>query len=250
MSGKAGATTTLNDIARRTDTEYEDHIITKVDGPSESGSYGLSFRDLDDPPGYVGGGGCGTGPGCPVVPRVGDTLRLYGRGFGYSIRGMMINGIEVHYQTPEGDALRGALWSLEYKVGKAERFNDERPALMARVAALPRIFRDRLDRFAVANPLFWQDYGSYELFTCEEAAKIADVLKTDEAIVAWKDLPWDEQVKTVPIDDGHSGNTFGCAVALARQYIVAPENVPYRHGALVPLVGCEAYACEHPAVPE
>lgn len=57
------------------------------------------------------------------------------------------------------------------------------------------------------------------MFCCEQAVVIADALKTPDAIDAWRALPWDEQVKAVPIDDGHSGNTFGFACALAKAYL-------------------------------
>ena len=53
----------------------------------------------------------------------------------------------------------------------------------------------------------------------------------------------DKQKMIVPIDDGHSGNTFGCAVMLAILYVTSPEYIIKAHGALAPLVGCEAYGC-------
>lgn len=43
------------------------------------------------------------------------------------------------------------------------------------------------------------------------------------------------------IADGHSGNTAGAAISLARIYIEAPEYVAQKHGALSPLVGSKAY---------
>lgn len=46
-------------------------------------------------------------------------------------------------------------------------------------------------------------------------------------------------------DDGHSGNTFGCAARLAYHYLTEQENIVREHGALVPLVGCEKYGCPH-----
>jgi hypothetical protein len=50
----------------------------------------------------------------------------------------------------------------------------------------------------------------------------------------------------VPLADGHSGNTVGCACLLARLYLTSPEDVARMHGALTPLVGCAEYGCVHP----
>ncbi len=59
----------------------------------------------------------------------------------------------------------------------------------------------------------------YNLFCCEEAIKIANVLQTIEEIKKWHDLPFDEQKKIVNIGDGHSGNTFSMSCKLAISYL-------------------------------
>lgn len=53
-------------------------------------------------------------------------------------------------------------------------------------------------------------------------------------------------------DGGHSGNTFGAALAFARTYIESPEYVAQWHGALAPLVGSDEYGDrpKEPAAPE
>lgn len=38
---------------------------------------------------------------------------------------------------------------------------------------------------------------------------------------------------------------IGLALRLAYWYLTKRENVVREHGALVPLVGCEAYGCTH-----
>jgi hypothetical protein len=53
------------------------------------------------------------------------------------------------------------------------------------------------------------------------------------------------QKQLLGMANGHSGNTFGCALHLAFVYTEAPEFVVEQHGALTPLVGCEAYGCPH-----
>lgn len=67
------------------------------------------------------------------------------------------------------------------------------------------------------------------MFACTEAVKIADALAPRDVLPdvdaegllrEFYDLPWEEQKQRVPgLDDGHSGNTFGGACALARALI-------------------------------
>jgi len=110
--------------------------------------------------------------------------------------------------------------------------------------SLPDLFKKRIDKFRKNNPNFRWEYENYEMFCCKEALKIANVLKTADEIIKWKDLPWEEQKKRVDISDGHSGNTFGCAVNLACLYLSqCPENVVRQYGALAPLVGSKEYGC-------
>lgn len=53
------------------------------------------------------------------------------------------------------------------------------------------------------------------------------------------------QKRLTGLSDGHSGNTYGCAMYLARVYIEGPGFVAIQHGALTPLVGCADYGCAH-----
>jgi len=63
-----------------------------------------------------------------------------------------------------------------------------------------------------------------------------------EEVKSFWDADWDKQMKLVPtINDGHSGNTFGCACKLAVLYLESPELVARIHGSLSPLVGSEAF---------
>jgi hypothetical protein len=74
----------------------------------------------------------------------------------------------------------------------------------------------------------------------------------------WRWLVWAESLNSKAYDydykrceevlgvsDGHSGNTFGCALNLAILYLNEPEFVVKQHGALAVLVGCEKYGCPH-----
>ena len=104
------------------------------------------------------------------------------------------------------------------------------------------MFKARIDRFWRNNPDFRVEYENYEMFCCTQAVGIADAMKTPEGVQNFKTKQWDEQKALFPeLSDGHSGNTFGCSVALAYWYLSQPENVTKAHGALSPLVGSEAY---------
>lgn len=73
------------------DKQFEDTNITKIepnaDGWIVTGSHGWSF--------FI--------PGYANEPKVGSTVRLYGKGIGYRFRGMFIDGEKVFYRTKEED---------------------------------------------------------------------------------------------------------------------------------------------------
>jgi len=73
------------------DNEFQDHTITEVT-PGDNG-YHLGLK--------------GFGLWCPYfegpAPSVGDTLRVYSKGFGHAFRGLFINGRKVFYRTEAED---------------------------------------------------------------------------------------------------------------------------------------------------
>lgn len=178
------------------------------------------------------------------VPEAGDEVKLYGKGFGYPVRGMVIRGMTAYYRTEkeyEADRKREAEESdarsrAEYE--EALEDNDRR------ISSLPEPFRDRIAGFRERNPHDWHKYEAYELFVCEQAVVIADAVGSAEDLRSFYELPFERQRERVPaIDDGHSGNTFGMACRLAHAYLSTPEIIPRIHGAMCPLVGCERYGC-------
>lgn len=229
------------------DTEFQEHAIEKVDPAQNGGTY-LMFNGH-------------TGIYCPPMepaPSVGNTLRLYGRGMGFPVRGILI-GEDV----PAGKALGLVTWRTAFYLtteeheakriadhaeserSQREQFEKEgRAKLDAQYDALPDLFKRRIDKFRANNPDFRWKYESYEMFCCTQAVAFADALKTVDALNAWRALDWKEQREQVPaMDDGHSGNTFGAACALAALYLSRPDDVVRLHGALAPLVGSEEYGC-------
>jgi len=189
---------------------------------------------------------------CPKVkgfpaPQVGEILRTYGRGIGYTVRGITVNGRVYRYATEEQENAAHKQWCLDQEAEREQKLAANIADHDARIAALPKVFRERLEKFQRdGGHAFRRDYEDYELFCCEQAVLIADTLKTPDAIADFKIKSWTEQKQLVPgLDDEHSGNTFGSACAMAFVYLKDQELVTKLHGALTPLVGCEAYGCKH-----
>jgi hypothetical protein len=179
-----------------------------------------------------------------IVPKEGDTIRLYGKGFGYTVRGVEINGQEVYYRTEHEQELLHKKQVEDSKREQREKFEANKDQYFADIAALPEVFQTRFKKYAKNNPNFDWEFGDYELFTCKQAVVFADALKTVEALDKFYKAPWKKQKKMVPgMDEGHSGNTFGGAVYLAKLFIMDTLLVEQAHGALAPMVGCTEYGC-------
>lgn len=216
------------------DREFEEHIIEKVEGDNVRG-WTITYD------------GCvcfGVPATSPIEPRPGMVAKFYGRGFGYTVRGLVLDKVVVFYRTEEEEEerLRDEAARLEQK--RRDAFERDRADLDARFEKLPEIFRRRIERFRNNNPDFRWKFERYELFCCEQAVVIATALKTASRIRDFHRLDWAQQKLLVPgLDEGHSGNTFGCAVRLATLFVERPEDVVRLHGALAPLVGSKEYGC-------
>lgn len=220
------------------DTEFTDYTISKVESEPTGGWAvhfdGWTFWIRKD---------------SPIVPAVGMHLRQYGKS-GYAVRGCFLDGVRLFYRTAEEERLRHEQWERDQKREKREAFERDREKIDARYDALPECFRRRLDKFRTNNPEFRYEYEGYELFCCEQAVEIAKALKSEDAVRAFYNKPWEEQRALVPtLNDGHSGNTFGCACSLAIDYLTDESRVVKRHGALAPLVGSEEYGCVPASTP-
>lgn len=181
-----------------------------------------------------------------VTPEVNQTARFYGEGAGFTVRGLFLNGQKVFYRTKEEDQERHRKWCEDKEKQDKEKFEATKELTDHRVSLLPLVFQQRLQRFRDNNPDFRWKFESYELMVCEQAVLFAKRFKTPEAIKNFYDKPWDIQEEMCPgLDQGHSGNSFGCAIKLATLYVTNPDEVILEHGALVPLVGCLEYGCFH-----
>lgn len=181
-----------------------------------------------------------------IEPRVGDTIYFYGDGIGSLIRGVAINGVVAFHRTPEEHAEEGRRLAAEIRERRTREFEAARGDHDRRIAALPEVFRKRLAYFG-RNPEWRVSHESYELMCCEQAVLFASTLGSIEALEEFVKLDFEQQVERVPgLDQGHSGNSLGASIMLARFYLTNPDLVPDVHGALVYLVGCDEYGCEHP----
>lgn len=186
-----------------------------------------------------------TGEHCQQEPAAGETARLYGKGFGYCVRGIVIEGRVYRYLTPEQEEERRLIRLLEIERERQEQLDRERSDRDARRAALPEPFRLRLDGFEAARPNWRRDHEAYELFCCDEACRLAERFATVDELVAFSKLNHAEQQEAAPElrFSEHSGNTFGASLKFAAGYLQRPDLVPQYHGAICPLVGCEECGC-------
>lgn len=154
-----------------------------------------------------------------VIPKVGDNIKLYGKGVGYPIRGVVIEGKVVYYRNEAQQEENHRKWVDNYHNERKAAFEINRDKLDKDYSELPIEFRKRIDRFRKEDENFRWESEDYEMFVCTEAVKIAKTLKNSDQIAKFYKLPYEEQKVLVDISDAHSGNTFGGACALANAYV-------------------------------
>jgi hypothetical protein len=216
------------------DTQFETYTLEKAE-PGESG-WSLDL------------GGCGifcASDECQATPQPGEEVRLFGKGFGFPVRGIVIGARVYRYATEEQAEEERRLQLEAAALKRSQDYEAKRADFDRDVAALPDPLRLRIERFRNLKGDTWRhQFEPYELFVCQQAAVLRDALQTVEALQAFGREPHEEQRRRVPaLSDGHSGNTFGASCLLARMLIECPERVPHMHGALCPLVGCVEYGC-------
>lgn len=222
----------------RATTPYEEGVVTDVEG-------GIT---LD----------CGTGfggwPEDKQLPKIGDTVRLYG-GFGRNVCGGDINGEPIYWITIAEEDAKRQKWSDEYHARQEREFVENEERLDAECEALPTALRRRIESFREAGGREWRvSNESYEMFVCAQAVVIA-TLGSREAILRWNSInskeppegytPYDykrQHVELPGFSDQHSGNTYGAAVALALMLVEEhPEQAIIMPAALAPISGDPRY---------
>lgn len=178
------------------------------------------------------------------VPHVGDSIRFYGKGNGYSVRGVFINGEKVFYRTVAEQQKQHEEEVAANKKEERRKWEETAADRAAKEDKMPEVFQKRLEGFRARRPATFWERERYEFFCCSEAVKIAEALKTSEAVSAFLKLKYEEQEKLIPgLDGEHSGNTFGAACNLAVRYLQDPSTVPMQHAAICPLLGCQECGC-------
>lgn len=215
------------------DPEFRESTIKKVDNDRDG--WCVTFTDgwsffIPQAPG--------------IAPKKGQTVRLYGRGIGYTVRGAFVNGVQSFYRTEEQQRQKDKDEAEAAKQERIREYEENREETEAKVASLPEVFRSRIEKFRAHNPDFRTDLEGYEIMCSQQAVLMAETFKTTEELQRFSKMDWGDQIKALPgMDQGHSGNSFGFSVRLASLLLVNPELVRREHGALVHLVGCEAYGC-------
>lgn len=213
------------------DDTFEDVEITAVEPPLETD--GERWQS-------AGWGSTWTGFRLPAnlnEIRVGDKIRLYGgAGLGDTKHGYALNGKMIEWFTPWERFARRVEWLANYDREKRERFARDQEKMDARYEALSPPLKARIDRFRRERVDFRIDAEEYEMVACVDADRIAEKYRprveageSPEAVIEeFYKLPWDEQKALIPeLDDGHSGNTFGGACALARALLAGDlEKAP------------------------
>ncbi len=239
----------IRGVSDAADPEFEEYVLEKVSGDGDY--YTLHFD---------GGLGIGLEKALGVVPAAGQTVRMYGRGFGYPVRGIAVNGLIAYYRTRAEDEAKHRADVEDSNAKKRAKFEVDREDHDRRIAALPPVFASRFARFLKHNPDFRWEFEGYELFCCEEAVRLAAHARAAggsafpvEWVRAFAAAPVGAQKQMAPDMklDEHSVNTFGFTCQLARAYIEDETVVPRMHGSLASLVGCEEYGCppDAPAIP-
>lgn len=237
-------------MTKAQDRQFEDKHIAKVH--KEDGGWSIDFKE----------GASFWVPGEPgIEPKAGMTARLYGKGFGFVVRGLDLDGREVFYRTADEEERRYRKEVAAQKHKQADEFERDKDEYMARVAALPVPFQRRIEKFTrTKGDSWWPDFGPYELFCCEQAWLYARILKTPGKVKEMANARHADQkallLAACTTDDDrkaieqafaeHSGNTFAFACRLAVWFTQRPETVVLEHGALSILVGCPEYGCPHP----
>jgi hypothetical protein len=216
------------------DLEREDGFLTEVSA-AYKGYYSVTSST---------GWSCGVSAEYGVEPKVGDAFVTWG-GIGYPIRGQAINGRVLYYRTPDEQELENHKAAEKIRADRVAKYESNRSSHDARVAALPTELRERVEGFRAFRGDAWRyEFEPYELMCCEQAAKLAERFTTTDALLEFAKLEPDQQREAFPeMDTGHSGNSWGQSLLLARMLIERPELVAKAHGALCPLAGCESYGC-------
>lgn len=198
----------------KAEDKYDDHEIEKVESIRDGSEItGYKF-DTKDGFGFIVSRDRAGARLDEVEPEPGQTVRLYGNGFGYPFHGCDVEGEELFWWTPlERDAER-VRWLAQHDRKQREQFVESQEQLDADFEALPEPLKARIQRFRDGDPGFRVTSEGYEMFCCVEAAKFAKAAReatagpfdkwADGKDVAefWNDEDLRRKVSTGKYEDG------------------------------------------------
>ncbi len=165
---------------------------------------------------------------CPrvdnFIPKRGMFVKLYGKGMGYVVRGLEIENKIIFYRTPEQEKKHFELYLKRSDEKSKKQYEKIKPKLEEDYNSLPDVFKRRLDRLRKTEKSDRHTWEPYELFIYKQAAEMIKYITTVDALELFKKSTWEIQKQIVPtLDSGHSGNTFSCAIGLAKAYLLGKE---------------------------
>ena len=197
----------------KNDTEFEDKIIHAADKQPD-GTFSIE----------CGGWHLWCGKDCPVTPIEGQTARFYGRGIGYPVRGLFIDGVKVWYRSD----------AEEKTYREQEAYGSDEADWLARWDAGKSVWTIEMGGMGPG-------YEQCIHITCAEMLRwLLSRKPTLEDMTERKKLlaDLDATMFKLPIVDnlGLSGAQYGAAVNLAFQFynngpikVMADERVKDRH---------------------
>lgn len=211
------------------DDEYEEDRVAEVE--PRPGGYAIRRSD---------GGWLSFDDG-PIIPEVGMTARFYGRGFGYVVRGLTIDGYTFYYRTAEQDRERHEAEVAKRNQERAAEYARTKGEMAERLSVYPDVFRRRIHRFLANSPTAWE-HQAYEMMVCDAALLIIDTYPDAPSHRRWVDNAYEPSIPE-SFEMGLSGNQWDMARRLASWWFVDRENIYRDHAAISLLVGCEAAGC-------
>lgn len=198
----------------KTDTEFQDDTIRSVDDAYEKGW------------GVTGGSGRSlfvTNELCKQAPKAGESYRLYGRGIGRPVRGVVIGGRIYRYETPDehevSQAAMCARLTREREEADAKFRESQKPAL-------PTFQANDPDGWAACVATNSTDGYSFEC--CRYAAAWANAM--ERAMAAGATVPDIAEKCSRDADtSGITGFMYGAAVSMLSKFWVHGEKLRRWH---------------------
>lgn len=168
------------------DNEYRTVTVSKVTDINE----GWVIKDSEGWSLFV------TNENCNVKPKEGETVKMYGKGIGFTVRGVVINDRIYRYNT-----------SQEQKVADQKTLSEIKEKKDRQIADFQATELQRLDSFSIKDNDFWQEVvdnnskDPYSYACIRYAAKWAYLME--------KEIAAGKKVAEVASDTSYKADTEG-----------------------------------------